>query len=334
MMRLHQLRLSFLILILSSSMLNAEEKKLIYSVYWNGCENVCKGIKDYFAAKPIDVQVLVREYVRDKNDFPLLIQEAKDLGADVVVTRGTSVTLGMVGQTNAPLKEKYLQQIPVVFTLVSDPIQSKIINTYEDTGRANITGVRNRVPEAINIATIRNISPTFKRLGMIYNPLEPNSVAKMKEVENLQQQHDFELIAIALDIENDQATAHTIPEKMHSLKQQNVDFIYLGSSTFLKIHMHLYTQTAVDLKIPILSPYESLVRESQAYISIAANDYDVGLLAGKQIYKILKGEKKAGEIPVAAISKFAYVINMQTAEKIELYPSLEMLKVAELVNKE
>jgi putative ABC transport system substrate-binding protein len=334
MAKLNLTKFCFLILILSSSVANAAEKKLIYSVYWNGCENVCKGIKDYFATKPLDVEVLVREFVRDKEAFPLLVQEAKDVGADVVVTRGTSVTLGMVGQANEPVKEKYLQHTPVVFTLVSDPIQSNIIDSYDDTGRPNITGVRNRVPEAINIATIRNITPSFKRLGMIYNPLEPNSVAKMKEVESLQQQHDFELIAIALDIENDQASAHSLPEKMRSLKQQQVDFIYLGSSTFLKIHMHLYTQTAVDLKIPILSPYESLVRESQAYISIAANDYDVGLLAGQQIHKILNGEVKAGDLPVASISKFAYVINMHTAEKIELYPSLEMLKVAELVNKE
>ena len=163
MAKVNLVKLGLLIFILSPLTANAAEKKLIYSVYWNGCENVCKGIKDYFATKPLDVEVLVREYVRDKEAFPILVQEAKDLGADVVVTRGTSVTLGMVGQTNAPLKEKYLQQTPVVFTLVSDPIQSKIIDTYDVTGRSNITGVRNRVPEAINIATIKNISPSFKR---------------------------------------------------------------------------------------------------------------------------------------------------------------------------
>ena len=42
-----------------------------------------------------------------------------------------------------------ITQIPVVFMIVADPVGAGIIQTYESSGRTNITGTRNRVPEKV-----------------------------------------------------------------------------------------------------------------------------------------------------------------------------------------
>jgi putative ABC transport system substrate-binding protein len=115
------------------------------------------------------------------------------------------------------------------------------------------------------------------------------------------------------------------------LGKQQVDFIYFGSSVFLEDHMDQFTTAALDQGIPVLSPYESLVRKSNAYLSVAAREYDVGVLAGQQIRKVLVDGKIAGDLSVVSVDQYAYVINMTAARKLNLYPPVGILQVAEIV---
>ena len=307
-------------------------QKKIFSIFWTECEEVCAGLKDYIKSTGLDAELIIREVGRDKTKLPQLVDEAKNLKVDVVTTWGTTATLGIVGTLAEVGNSRYLNDIPVVFTLVSDPVRSRIIESYESTGRANITGTRNRVPEAMNVGIMRKIKPTFKRLGIIFNKNEKNSVIKVKEIAELQDQLDFKLIALELDYdESGNPIASSISARVADMAEQNVDFIYLGSSVFLEDHMDTFTDSAVNNGIPVLSPYENLVREAQAYMSVAARDYDVGLLAGEQITAILVEGEKPGDIPVKSVNNYAYVINMRTAQKIKLYPPVDILQIAEIV---
>src|SRR3546814_20558397 len=66
--------------------------------------------------------------------------------------------------------------------IVADPVGASIVESLEHTGRPNLTGTYNRVPEAVNIETIRAYLPSFKRLGLLYNSDEKNSVLKRDEI--------------------------------------------------------------------------------------------------------------------------------------------------------
>jgi putative ABC transport system substrate-binding protein len=82
----------------------------------------------------------------------------------------------------------------------------------------------------------------------------------------------------------------------------------------------------------VLSPYEELVRDSQALISVAAPYREVGRLAAQQVLKILRDGTPAGELPVASLDRFAYVINMATAKRLKRFPPIDFLQFAETVN--
>src|SRR3546814_6604657 len=73
-------------------------------------------------------------------------------------------------------------EIPEIFMIVADPVGASIVESLEHTGRPNLTGTYNRVPEAVNIETIRAYLPSFKRLGLLYNSAEKNSVLKRDEL--------------------------------------------------------------------------------------------------------------------------------------------------------
>ena len=79
-------------------------------------------------------------------------------------------------------------------------------------------------------------------------------------------------------------------------------------------------------------PYERLVRDSHALLSIAARYQDVGKIAGRQMKSILIDGKMPGDLPVLSVDQYAYVINMTTARKLNMFPSVEILQIAETVD--
>ena len=334
------LKIAFVLLVLASTFIwsttdtraQAEKDFTIYMVFWRGCEETCEGFKEYIVENDIDAELVIRNANRDKAKLPAFVEEARAIEADLVVTWGTSVTRGIAGTLSDQGDPRFINDIPVVFMVVSDPVGSGVIVSYEKTGRANVTGTRNRVPEAVNINTIRSYFPAFKRLGLLYNTNEQNSVIKAKEIEDLAKTMNFELVALELELGSDgKPKIESISARMAELEAADVDFIYLGSSSFLDVNRDIFTQSAVDHGIPVLSPYERLVRDSHALLSIAARYQDVGKLAGRQVKSILIDGKKPGDLPVLSVDRYAYVVNMTTARKLNMFPSVEILQFAETV---
>ena len=300
---------------------------------WRGCEEACQGFQDYLTEHGVDAEFILRDASQKKEALPGFLAEARAARVDLIVTWGTSVTRGIAG-TQAELGDPtYNHDLPDVFMIVADPVGSGIVESLDRTGRPNVTGTYNRVPEEVNIETIRAYLSSFKRLGLLYNTNEKNSVLKRDEVAALTGPMGFELTALELPLGNDgKPQVEGIAPKMAELKAAGVDFLYLGSSSFLQDNRDAVTGAAVENGIPVLSPYERLVRESQALISVAPRYYDVGRLAGEQAEKILVGGITPGDLPVMRMTNFAVVINMGVARKLKLFPPIDLLQVAETVN--
>jgi putative ABC transport system substrate-binding protein len=229
---------------------------------------------------------------------------------------------------------KFLHDIPVVFTVVADPFGTRIAQSFEGSGRANITGTFNRVPEAVNIEIIRQYDATFKRLGLLYNSNEPNSVIKLKELSELAPTLGIELVALELSAE----TGHppdpaVIPERLSELREKGVRWVYLGSSSFLRQNGDLLTSAAVSNGIAVVSPYESLVRNEQALLSVAARYNDVGRLAADQAIRILRDGATPGDLPIVQATDFAYVVNISVARALGRIPPFAFLQIAETVGR-
>lgn len=312
----------------------AAEKPTILAVFYRGCEHLCEGFKDSIASSGFDAEVVVRDIAQDKSLLPGIVEEARAMQADLVLTWGTNVTKGIVGTLDDAGDARYLHDIPVVFTVVADPFGTRIAESFERSGRPNVAGTFNRVPETVNIEVIRQYDPTFTKLGLLYHSNELNSVTKKEELEALAPTMGIELVAIELDPGNaGPPDPATIPLRMAELREQGVKWMYMGSSSFLRAKGigEIYTSSAVENGIAIVSPYESLVREKQALLSVAARYYDVGKLAADVALKILRDGEKPGDLPIARATDFAYVINMDVARKLDRIPPFAFLQVAEAV---
>ncbi len=304
----------------------------IYMAVWRGCEDACKGFQDYFREEGINVKFIIRNANRDKAKLPALIREAKKLEADLVLTWGTSVTVGMTGTLADSDPVQHITSIPVVFMIVADPVGAGIIETYKSSGRSNITGTRNRVPEEVQMKAIRAYR-NFRRLGIIYNTNELNSVLNVKKIRSLAKKMRFDLFERSIDLdENGKPIIESIPQKIKELKNRNVAFIYVGSSSFLMRHRDYLTNSAIEQRVPIVSAYEAMARKSNALLAVASRYYSVGKLAGFQAKKILMNDVAPIDMPILSLSRYSYVINMETARKLKLYPPIKVLRYAEIVH--
>ena len=303
-------------------------------VTWSGgCEEACAGFQAHFKDKGIDATFVVRDAGGKKEALSGFLAEARSTHVDLIVTHGTNATLGMAGRLSELGKPGLVPEIPKVFMIVADPVGAGLVRSLEVPGRKDLTGTYNRVPERVNIETLRAYRPQFRRLGLLYHTNEPNSVIKRDELAALSKSMGFELLAHELPLgPNGQPKAIDIAAQTAALKRAGADFVYLGSSTFLRENSKLLAEGAARVGLPVLSPYESLARDGQALLSVAARYADVGRLAGQQAEKILKGKATAGSLPVLRMTKFAVVINMQVAKKLNLMPPLDLLQIAETVN--
>ena len=304
----------------------------IYMVVWRGCEDACKGFQDYFREEGIEVYFIIRNANREKTKLSAFVREAKELEVDLVLTWGTSVTVGMIGTLADSDPVKHITDIPVVFMIVADPVGAGIIETYESSGRTNITGTRNRVPEEVQMKAIRAYR-YFKRLGIIYNTNELNSVLTFKKIHKLAKKMRFDLSEKSIDLDqNGEPIIESVPQKIKELKNRNVAFIYVGSSSFLMRHRDYLTNSAIEQRVPIVAAYEAMARKSNALLAVASRYYSVGKLAGFQAKNILINKIAPIELPILSLSRYSYIINMETARKLRLYPPIKVLRYAEVVH--
>jgi putative ABC transport system substrate-binding protein len=307
--------------------------KLIFVLTWTNCELVCGSFVDAMEASGLDSRIEVREAGQDQSKLADMVQEVRDVRPDLILTMGTSVTLAVVGTLDDAGDDRFIDDIPVVFTFVAEPFGMGIAEGFDGSGRANVTGTYGRAPETVNLNVMRSYDPNFRRLGILYNHNEPNSVVKVDELRALSETEDFELIAIDIDPEADGAPDPAlIPVRMAEIAQQDIDFMYLGSSSFLRTNAEVYTRSAVENGIAVLSPYENLVREYSALLSVATLETEPGQLAAGQALKILRDGAVPGDLPIARATDFAYVVNMSVARALDRYPPFEFMQFAEAVN--
>ncbi|MCL6707098.1 ABC transporter substrate-binding protein [Pseudomonas sp. R2.Fl] len=303
----------------------------IYMAAWRGCEEACQGFVDYVKESGMPADVLIRDAKTDKTALPKFVEEVKRTRPDLVVTWGTNVTAEMVGTYDAPDQSKYIGDVPSIFMVVADPVEAKIAKSYESSGRPYVSGTRNRVPEVTQLKAMLEYRP-FKRFGIIYNENELNSKLNAEVVKRAADELGLELVMLPMPLTNGEPDPNDIPQLIQEAADRGVEFLYIGSSSFITVNADIYTEAAIKAGIPVASSYETSVTESSALLAVASKYGMIGRLAGYQAKRILMDKIKPIDLPIAALDRHSYVVNMKTAAALKLYPPMTLLSYAEIVN--
>src|SRR5690554_995174 len=94
---------------------------------------------------------------------------------DVIVAIATPSAQAVVAATKT---------IPVVFSAVTDPVAAQLVSSEGPSG-TNVTGVSDSLSLEKQVDLIKQALPEAKRVGMVYNPGEANSVVVVKQMREL-----------------------------------------------------------------------------------------------------------------------------------------------------
>lgn len=335
-MKLNALIASVLLAVFSlpASAFTKEDPAEIYMTVWRGCEEACQGFIDYLQEIELPADITIRNADRDKSTLAGFLEEAKQVQPDLVVTWGTSVSTAMIGSMDEYPQQSKLGDIPVMFMVVADPLGAGIVSSYEASGRDQVTGILNRVPEDVQIRAMQEYFDV-NRLGVIYSPSELNSVLNTESLIALGEEMDFEVVTETYALnDKDQPEEGQITQLMAALKQANVDAVYVGSSSYNRSNSDEFTLAAIELGLPVVSAYDSMVTGSNGLMAVANRYYNVGRLAGSQAAKVLIDQQQSGSLPISSLSRYSIFINMDVARQLELYPPIQLLRFAELINAE
>ncbi|MGK7925717.1 MAG: ABC transporter substrate-binding protein [Spirulina sp.] len=214
---------------------------------------------------------------------------------DVIVAIATPSAQAAVSAT---------EEIPVIFTAVTDPLGAKLVENMDKPGGL-VTGVTDLSPIGKQLDLIQEITPDAKRVGVLYNAGEANSVSLVELLKKEAESRNLEIVeATAAQSSNVATAAQSLVGK--------ADIIYVPTDNTIVSALEAAIQVATENKIPLYAGDTDSV-ERGAIASLSFNYYDVGRQTGKIVLEVLDG-KNPGDIAVQSVEKLQLFVNLKAAE--------------------
>jgi putative tryptophan/tyrosine transport system substrate-binding protein len=303
----------------------------IFAVTFRGMTDVEKGFEEYFASRKIPVQITYRDLNRDASRMPAILEEIRSARPDLIYTWGTSVTLGVIGPYDAPNPAQFVNDIPVVFTLVASPSLAKIIEK-DGASRRNVTGVVHVAPVSAQIKAMAAYRP-FQTLGVLYTPTEKNSVVVLEEIRKLGRELKFDTVERTFRLDaNRKVTAEGAADLVRELKEGKAQWLYLPPDTFLgTLAQDVIIPAAMELGLPTFASTEQLM-QAGALSGLVSRYHSIGQFTAHKVEQILIAKQEPASVPIETLKRFSYQIRMSAAEKLKLPPPLPMFNYAEIIS--
>jgi len=215
--------------------------------------------------------------------------------------------------------------IPIVFSVAQDPVQLGLVASLSRPG-GNATGLNffNREVAGKRLRLLHELVPKAVRVAVLLNPANAGSAeANLREVQEAAP-------AIGLQIQILKATTiGEINAAFASFARERPDALFLASDGFFTDRrVQFATLTARD-RIPA-SGAESQFVKAGLLMSYGTDYTETFRQVGDYAGRILKGEKPA-ELPVIQSSKFEFVLNLQTAQALNIEVPAGVLSIADEV---
>ena len=196
------------------------------------------------------------------------------------------------------------QTTPVIFSAVTDPVSTKLVESREHPG-GNVTGTSDQSSDAIStqINLIKKVLPKAKTIGILYTQSEPNSVVQKDEAKRLLEEKGFTVVEkTILDSNNVKAAAESL--------MAEVDMVFVPTDNIISSTMETVKQVSIKHKVPVFGGSTEMIAVGGLY-NYGTNYEELGRQTARMLIRVLKGEKPEN-------------IAVELPEKLELHTNQEM----------
>jgi len=233
----------------------------------------------------------------------------KAFAAELVRSRPDVIVVA--GWTALAELHRLTSMIPIVFTQVSDPVDSGFVASLTRPG-ANISGFQNFEP-AIGgkwLGVLKEAAPSMQRVAVLFSANSAATVAFLRAAE---------AVAPALAVEVTGVDVHgdvEIERAIAGFASQPDGGLIVTSHPNFVANRGLIILLAARHRLPAVYPFRYYATEG-GLMSYGPDQIDQWRGAATYVDRILRGEKP-GELPIQAPTKYELVINLKSAKVIGL----------------
>lgn len=245
----------------------------------------------------------VRRY-NSEGDMPMaqtIAQQMASSGNDILLTVSTP-SLQAVANANRSAKT------PHVFALVTDPLASGVGIKSPTDHPGWLAGYGTMQPVAKAFQTAREINPSLKTVGVVWNASEANSEAQVKLARKVCAEMGLTLMETPVE------SSAGVGESAASLTARGVEAIWVNGDVTVITAIDSLIAAANKAGIPVFTVIPPNVKRG-ALFDLGADYHEVGRLAGLLAGDILNGRDPA-EIAIENVIPEVQTLNLQAAKNL------------------
>jgi putative tryptophan/tyrosine transport system substrate-binding protein len=243
--------------------------------------------------------------------------------ADLI--RRRVAVIAALSNTIALAAKSATSTIPIVFGVGDDPVKLGLVASLARPG-GNVTGVNFFFQEVVakRLELLHRLVPEAVRVAVLLNPANSTSTeATLRQATEAAR-------ALGLQINVLKAsTSHEIDAAFASLEQDRPDALFVAGDAFFANRRVQISNLAARDRFPAAYGDSETVAAG-GLMSYGPDVTDAFRQVGAYTGQVLKGAKPA-DLPVVQSTKFAFVINMQTARTLGLTIPETLLATADEV---
>jgi putative ABC transport system substrate-binding protein len=279
-------------------------------------EGFRQGLRDFGDTEGRNIVIEYRYAEGRVERLPGLAAELVRLKMDIIAAETTPTSLAVKHATAT---------IPIVMTLVADPVESGLISSLARPG-GNITGLSLQLPDiaAKRLQLLREVVPGVSRVGILWNSASPITPHQFRAAEAAAQILGIQLESLGVRAPEDFEGA------FQAATRRGTGALLILDDFFLTRHLTQIAKLTVKARLPAMAGVTGFA-EAGVLVSYGPNFADITRRAVIYVDKILRGAKP-GDLPVEQSSKFELVINLKTAKTLGLtIPQSLLLRADEVI---
>ena len=275
-------------------------------------ESLKQGMLEYGYIEGENVNFEYRVADGNYDLLPGLADELKKLDVDVIVAAGCPAAEAAKAVANS---------IPVV-VYTTNPVATGLIKSFAHPG-GNITGMTLMTGSEFHskrLELLKLLTPSASLIGVLWNPKIISHQLSLKELTNTAT--NMGLSILPLDVE----TQDDIDRAFKTMSIEKPDALINFGDTIFTANRKQIADYAIANQLPTSFNHAGFINAG-ILMSYGPNPVKLFNRLGNYVGKILKGTKPK-DLPVERPSEFDLVLNLKTAEKINITVPPEILLLA------
>ena len=237
-------------------------------------------------------------------DQSILMQIAADLIADevdIIIPIATPTAVVMQSATEE-------NQIPIVFSAVSDPVGAGLVATNEAPG-ANITGTSDAIDTEAIMNIIVTANPDTAKIGLLYDKSQAASLGSIADAKAYCEANNITYV------EKTGTTVAEIQAAADALVAEGVDAVFTPQdNTVMTAELAIF-EKFTEAGIPHYTGADSFALNG-AFLGFGVNYENLGTKTADMAVEILVNGAKPAEMAVQTLADGIITVNTETAEAV------------------